>query len=201
MNELFLYQLYQNIFKASSVIEGRFAVLKSAADINTSNFDELVKDAISGLVGTRKYPVVLLLPIFEQVPSYERGWATMRNHMFFLTADKRNGDGSIKAINTDLNASEHPAWYDWKDMREVAGNFRTKFNEVVRSAGLLTQIRELAKGVDTYSRVSMVGNDRLNGVGLQFNVEMFICPTSVTDYDPAVSIPIPDLNIHPLHKL
>jgi len=201
MNELFLYNLFEAIFQHSTVMEGRFVVVKSGADINESNHAEIVRDALDGLQDARKYPVPVLLPPQEIVPSYDKGWSTFRFVMYFLTTDGRTGLNELKSPDFDTLISNHPITYDWKDMRECAGNFRVAFNKVVRQPAIINTVRDNNRNPDVYDRISWSGNDRLNGVRVSFDVDMFM-PCDLTDYpvDLLQVITIPDLNPHPLHK-
>jgi hypothetical protein len=199
-NELFIYDLFRNILKASTVMEGRFHVLKgNGIDANSSNFGDIVKDELDGLKLTKKYPVAILQPVTEFQTIDDRGWSAYRLHMYFLTLDKRTSDGDIKGVDVITNTSEHTMLQDWKDMREVAGNFRKKLREVLKAC---TVLQETGKSVDTYSRLSYKGNARLNGVYLTFELRLwdgYNC-NPLADYPSDTEIVIPTYNTHPLHK-
>ena len=201
MNELFIYNLFQEILNHSTVIEGRFAVIKSGADTNESNHGELVRDALGGLTTTRKYPAAVLLPPMEIVPSYNKGWSTYRMVMYFLTLDGRTGANELKTADYDALISDHPVTHDWKDMRECAGNFRVAFNNVVRQPSVINQVRDNHTNPDMYERISWAGNDKVNGVRVSFEVDLFM-PCDLADYPANIAqlVNIPYLNPHPLHK-
>lgn len=202
MDELFLYQLFLNILKKSTVIEGRFHVSKGYGnDLNANNFDEVIKDALSTITTARKYPVAILFPPVEAIGDYNKGWSSFKLKMFFVTTSFYDGFGDIKAINNFNNTSDHPITYDWKDMRECAGNFRVIFDKLTRNRSLLGIIRNGQKGNDIVERFSLSNNDRISGVSISFEVELFM-PCSLTDYsDNDISlIEIPSQNIHPLYK-
>lgn len=199
-NELFIYDLFRNILKASMVMQGRFHVLKgNGIDANSSNFGDIVKDELDGLKLIKKYPVAILQPATEFQTIDDRGWSAYRLHMYFLTLDKRTSDGDIKGVDIITNTSEHTMLQDWKDMREVAGNFRKKLREVLKACPVL---QETGKSVDTYSRVSYKGNARLNGVYLTFELRLwdgYNC-NPLADYPTDTEIEIPTYNTHKLHK-
>ena len=199
-NELFIYNLFRNILKASIVMEGRFHVLKgNGIDANSSNFGEIVKDELDGLKLAKKYPVVILQPPTEFQTIDDKGWSSYRLHMYFLTLDKRTGDGDIKGVDVITNTSTHTMEQDWKDMREVAGSFRKQLRTILRDCPVL---KETGKVVDTYSRVSYKGNARLNGVYLTFELRLWdgLSCNELDDYQLGIEIEIPEYNTHPLHK-
>lgn len=201
MNELFLYSLFKSILSHSTVIEGRFVVVKSGADMNEANHSELVRDALDGIKEDRKYPVAALMPPQEVVGSYDKGWATFRNTMYWLALDGRTGLNELQAPDYDALLSGHPFTYDWKDMRECAGNFRFAFNSIVRQPSLINIIRDNHQNPDIYDRITWAGNDRLNGVRVSFDVDLSM-PCELADYPPDLlqQVSIPALNLHPLHK-
>jgi hypothetical protein len=205
MNELFLYQLLENILKFSSVIEGRFFVAEGYGnDLNANNLNDIVKDALSNYKPTdRKYPLSLLLPPMEIVSSNEKmnGWTRFKLEQYFLTTTGYSGVGEFKSINRATNISEHPIRYDWKDMREVAGNFRRQFLEVLRTKRILNSIRPVSDSSDIYRRFSSMNNDNLSGVSVSWEVEIYM-PCTMADYEaqtPDQTV-VPDSIIHPIHK-
>lgn len=199
MTEIFIYELFEEILRHSTVIEGRFAVVKSGADLNEANHAELVRDAIGGLTDARKYPAAILLPPSEMVPSYHKGWSTFRMTMYFLTKHGRTGANELKTPDYDALISEHTVMQDWKDMRECAGDFRVAFNRVSRK--LISSLRENNGNPDMIERVSWTNNDMLNGVRISFDVDLFM-PCEPSDYPSNLPdlITLPDINAHPLHK-
>ena len=201
-NELGIYQLFRNILAASLVIEGRFFILATTGqEINSSNMGEIVKDAMDGMVAAKKYPAAAMLPPVELQVVNDKGWSTFKFTMFFLTLSGRTGDGGIKDPHPETNISQHTKEMDWKDMREVAGCFRKKLREVTRFPPLPNIFREHVPGMDQYLRLTVKGNDSLNGIMLVFEMQLAdgLCG-ELTDYDPAADIVIPDFNTHPLHK-
>jgi hypothetical protein len=201
VNELFIYQLFKEIFRHSTVMEGRFFVVRSGSDTNIDNHGEIVRDFMGGLtILNKKYPAAILFPPMESVQSYAKGWSTFRMVMYFLTKDGRTGANELKTPDYNALISDHSAILDWKDMRECAGDFRVALTSLVRQPSIGSKIRT-TNSSDSIDRITWVGNDKLNGVRLQFDLELFM-PCELADYpDNLFSlITIPDANPHPLHK-
>jgi hypothetical protein len=201
-NELGIYQLLRNILSKSTVIEGRFAILHGvAADINTTDFGQQVKDVLDGLKVSKKYPAVVMSPPYETQNVDDRGWTTYRFDMFFLTLSQRTGDGEIKNRDIETNLSNHTKEQDWKDMREVAGNFVKKLREITRVPPVCSILREVYGSRNEYKRLTVKANDNLNGIFLSFDMQVAEDYCTFTDYAEDAVIEIPeDFSPHPLHK-
>lgn len=200
-NELNLYALFEALIKQDPVLQGRFFIAEGYGnDLNANNFDNVIKDALGSIADAKKYPVAILLPPTELITKgYEWGWSQFRLKMFFLTTTYYQDGSDIKFQNTGNNTSEHPIKWDWKDMREVAGNFRINFNDFTRK-NTINAIRERQNVTDYYERVSNMGNDRVSGVSLQFDVNVFVgCKHPSYDIS---KIDIAGIlsNIHPQHQ-
>lgn len=217
MNELFLYDrdkgLFKEILKLSTVIEGRYAVLKSGYELNTDNFDALIKDPATGISSVdQKYPVVVCMPpISEMVLLNDQNYERFRFSMFFLTRTGVTGQNKIKSPDSATGLSTHHVWYDWKDMNECASGFHSALNQVTRNS--IINIDDRSQPLSVYCildaqpvivrRVSNLGTDKVSGVNIQFVIYLFtdIC-TAIPDYpsDLLSQLTIPDTDIHPLHK-
>lgn len=198
-NELGVYQLFKNILAKSLVMQGRFVVLKDAGDINATNFGQIVQDALSGLTETKKYPAVVMLPPYETEVDNDRDMSTWRIDMLFLCLYKRTGDGDIKTPDTQTNLSQHTYQMDWKDMRECAGDFRKVLRNIIRVPPLPNTIREKKGGLTSYRRVTLKGNDVLNGIHMTFELQLWEDNCVLADYPNGYVIDIPDFKPHPLH--
>jgi hypothetical protein len=202
MNELLLYDIIRAILTASAVMDGRFFVLEGYGnDLNNSNFNDLIRDALGSIeTGFKKYPASFLLPPTEVVDSYSKGWGRFRMEQYFLVQTGQDNDGDIKDVDLQLNISKHTIQQDWRDMRSAAGNFRKTFNDVLRAKGYLDRINEASDARDVIRRVSSIGNDQLAGVVVvwELNVAM---PCYQSEYpDPAlINIPSKTLDVHPQH--
>jgi hypothetical protein len=203
MNELLLYAIIEAILKQSVVIAGRFVVCEGYGnDLNANNYNDVIKDALDNYkaVGI-KYPLSVLMPPIEVIESYEKGWSRFKIEQFFLCTTGYTGNHEIKGMNNNTNTSEHPIKYDWKDMRECAGNFRKMFNQILRDKGYLNYINS-ATAPDFIRRVSNMGNDRLSGVSISYELNIAM-PCTMADYPPAAitNMVLPSIaDIHPLHK-
>lgn len=184
MNELELYQLIQHILQYSSTIEGRCIVAEGYGnDLNTNNLTEIIQDSLGSITTAEKYPLAVILPPIETIRTYEEGWSVFKLNLYFLTTTFYDNNSALDSsrINTANNNSNYPICNYWKDMRAVAGDFRRMFNKYNIKNNLLDKIREVQHSTDVYSRVSLKNNDRLSGVSLQFDVEIFM-PCTVNDY-------------------
>lgn len=202
MNELMLYAIIKAILAQSKVIAGRFIVAEGyGADLNTNAFNDVIKDALDNYKPNgKKYPVSVLLPPVELVEKYNSGWSRFKLEQYFLCTTGFNGTSEIKGINRATNMSEHPIQYDWKDMREVAGDFRVAFTTAIRNAQYLNSISPASDVKDYIRRVSNMGNDRLSGVVVSYEVNVSM-PCALADYDNVNAIELPPItNPHPLHK-
>jgi hypothetical protein len=203
MNELILYKIIEAILKQSVVIAGRFVVCEGYGnDLNANNYNDVIKDALDNYkyVGL-KYPVSVLMPPMEVIESHEKGWSRFKLEQFFLCTTGYTGTHEIKGLNSSTNTSEHSIMYDWKDMRECAGNFRKMFNQILREKGYLNYINS-ATTPDFIRRVSNMGNDKLSGVVITYEINIAM-PCTMADYPPAAisNIILPTItDIHPLHK-
>lgn len=202
VNELGLYAFIKNILTQSTVIEGRCYVLRNGAGmINSTNFGEIIKDDLNGIIEKKKYPCALLMPPFETMTLDDKGWSGYRIDMLFLTLDKRTGDHDIKTPDLQTNTSKHTVEQDWKDMREVAGDFKKVFRLLTSKPPFTLMITEKPKSFDQYHRVSMKAADVLNGIHLSFEVRIYAGHCELTDYADVSAIVIPDnFSPHPLHK-
>lgn len=202
MNELNLYDLFQQILTKSKVIEGRFHVSSNNVgnELNTSNLEEITRDSFGAICTKRKYPIAILLPPTEIINNYEdnEGYTSYHLRMLFLTQTYNNSRG-INSPNFMNNTSQHPIKYDWKDMRECAINFRKAFI-IVTNAQKDKYILD-GQGEDSIHRITNIGNDKLSGVIITFKVLLYeLC--NLTDYETTEldNIIIKNTDIHPLHK-
>lgn len=202
MNELLLYAIIQAVLDQSTVIAGRFFVAEGYGnDLNTENFNNFVKDSFgSNNPMFKKYPVSILLPPVEILESYEKGWSRFKCEQYFLCKMGYTGDNSFKNFNNQTNASEHPIIYDWKDMRECAGDFRRVFNQSLRQGGYLNHINWASGTPDVFRRVSKVGGDQLAGVYVSYELNIAM-PCTTADYPTPLAIDLPavDSIIHASH--
>lgn len=203
MNELLFYEIVKAILKESTVIQGRFLVAEGYGnDLNANNFDDIIKDALSNFnPAPTKYPVSVMMPPVEIIEKYEEGWSRFKIDHAFLCNTGFSGRNQFKNLNKQTNQSEHTMQQDWKDMREVAGDFRRMFNKILREKGYLKYINSATNAKDYYRRVSKMGNDKLTGVVVSYELNIAM-PCALHDYtDGAVAaIQLPAItDFHPLH--
>lgn len=198
MTELFLYDqdlgLFKQIIKQSTVMDGRYYVVSNTFDINN----------VALQLTDQKYPCVACMPPRSDSPG--QNLQSFFFNLLFLTKRGVTGQNEIKDANPETLISEHPPWYDWKDMNECAMGFHQTLRKVLRERRVadgkpLKGYVSLIGETFTVDRFSNAGNDIVNGVRLSFSMlGNFGC--AVADYDDAciAEIEIPDLDIHELHK-
>lgn len=159
MNELNIYQLFQNIFNKSSVIGGQFSI---ATSYGSSLDDEKVGDYIINTLKPKRYPLVALFPPID-FPTKKK--TTYKMKMVFVL-QQGNGSTGIKDVLAN-NTTGHPIIYDWKDMRECALNFTHILDEVSKVTP-----RNFTLSTDMIERFSYLGTSKLSGVTLSFDMEV-----------------------------
>lgn len=197
VSELFLYDgesgLFKQILLHSKVMAGRYFVA-------TSGFD------LSNLDPVQKYPCVLCTPPKSSpvAPAYIQ--ETFSFDLYFLVRSGQTGQNQIKSPDKSTLTSNHPVWYDWKDMNECAVAFLRQLKEVTkkRMVGEIP-LRALA-GLDPSAtpsvlRISNAGSDVISGVKLSF-IMLLNQGCDSDDYTGVTpdQIAVPSLNPHPLHK-
>lgn len=203
MNELYLYELFRNILAQSTVMDGRLVIAEGYGnDLNANSFDNYITDALGGITTPRKYPAAVLCPPQETVKDRDLGWSVFHLRMYFLTTTYHDGLADIKGIAGDTNTSTHQIMHDWKDMRECAGNFRQILNKLVLARTLSQLIREVQNSPDVYERYSLMNNDRVSGVCMSFDMQLFTGCAISSEYPStaAQDVLLPSTNIHPLHQ-
>lgn len=201
MNELLFYAIVKAILDSSKTIQGRHFVLQGAnIDLNAENFGQIFKDALgANIPGGQKYPASCMLPPVEIVDKWEEQWATYRIDHLFLKQPGQTGAHEFQNLNAQTNVPEHTVLQTWKDMRQVAGDFRMAFSRRIRSGGYLKNITNATNSQDIIRRVSNVGNDLAAGVMLSYNVRIAI-PCTLQDYDNVDAIVLPTItDPHPIH--
>lgn len=177
MNEINLYNLFEQIIAKSKTIK-RFVVAPGYGnELNKNNLGEILTDIIGGISDGVKYPLCVMFPPVE-VPDYDNNWSKFKCRMFFLTPQNKVATGN-STFNKKNNLSKITKIDNWKDMRNSAIDFRKAFQEITeknRQSG----IRD-GQSMDVIDRVSDVANDVLAGVGISFDVDVFI-GCEITDY-------------------
>lgn len=185
LNESFLYGkeagLFRQVLRHSSVIEGRYHVSPNFGhDLNTGNLQEYLK----GLPAGQKYPMAVLLPPRSKpFRVSDHPWEEFYFTLFFLTTAVTDGQGQARVPHI-------PA--DWARMKACALSFLSVLREVCRRPDLrgAVSVDERTEIV----RVSRLLNDRLNGVGLSFVVQLDVRGCERYDYttDDVAKIVVPD---------
>lgn len=202
MNELNIYQFFEDILSKSKVIEGRFHVLPGYSnDLNSDNFSKIFEDALGGIKDPRKYPIAFMFPPVELVSDYENGFSEYKIQMFFMTQPHQSSSGMQNA-DFNKNISKHTIEQTWKDMGTCAKDFMSVFDMLSESPFVESPIKRNSRNKDIYSRYSRVGNDNLSGQGVDFEIIVFndceIEDYDLSDFD---DFKVNTNNLHPTHKM
>lgn len=198
MNELNLYDLFEQIISKSKTMK-RFIIAPGYGnELNKNNLGEILSDIIGGIKDGKKYPVCIMMPPVELIENYDKGWSKFKCRVFFLDTPNNDSNG-IANINKSNNLSKHGIKQVWKDMRGCAIDFRKVF-QIVTENNLLSGIRD-GQSMDVIDRVSNVANDKSAGVGISFDIDLFL-GCEVSDYTDAgiSSIVINRTDLHPQHE-
>ncbi len=192
MNELQIYQLFQNILDKSAIIEGRFSI---ATGYGSSLNEEKVGEYITETLKPKRYPLVTLFPPID-FPGPKSSEYKMK--MLFVL-QQGNGTTGIKEALAN-NTSGHLLIFDWKDMRECALNFFS-----ILQQGAAIPPRRFSVELGMCERFSSLGTAQLSGVAISFSMKVLDvqCAGDGSEYDidfttmgNILSIP----EIHPQHK-
>lgn len=187
MNEINIYQTFQNIFDKSKIINGRFSIATGyGSDLNNERVGEFIVDKLQ----SKEYPLVALFPPIE-LPN-DKGSEFKFKFIFAL----QQGEGSfgIKDVLSN-NTTGHPIIYDWKDMSECAKNFIHILKEVSKVTPRFFKVNP-----GMIERFSYQGTQNLSGVALTLDMDLLEIICENTEYEVT---DIPKLlckeNIHEQH--
>lgn len=173
---VFIKTLFTGILEQSTVIEGRFHISHryGAQEINSDALGELITE-----VPDKKYPLSLMPPPHSRGKySDDRGkgeWERYRIILFFVNTTYSQD------INPDTKTSEHPVIKDWDEMKQCALAFKRKLEAVQRSTP--GSVFRVPDNQALCIPVSIVGNDRVSGIRLDFDLDMYIgCEADASEY-------------------
>ena len=197
INELNLYKLFENIITKSKVMKRFIVATAYGNEINKNNVGEVLTDILGGITDGIKYPLCIMFPPVEMLEDYDKGWSRFKCRMFFITTEFNNRNG-LQSANFNNNLSKHTIQMTWKDMRLCAVDFRRVFKEITEK-NLNAGIRD-GQSFDVIDRYSDIGNDRVAGVGISFDVDVFL-GCGISDYSDSDinSIIINTKDLHPSH--
>src|SRR5687768_17421175 len=129
MDELFLYDpdkgLFKEILKQSSVMQGRYFIVSSGFNFSTTD--------LSAVIDRQKYPCVVCAVPRSQLLQPDFVAESFAFQLYFLTRHEHTSAGEIKEVDPLTLTSQHPAFYDWKDMKECAAGFLVTLKKVIRT--------------------------------------------------------------------
>lgn len=195
MNELSLYQLFKDIISKSKMMNRFVTAPEYGVELNKDNLGEILKDVLDGISDGEKYPVCLMFPPVEILQDSDRAWSNLKIRMFFLTPPHTLDSDTI---NPDFgnNLSQHTIQQTWKDMRSCALGLRGFF-KLTTYANPTIGVRD-GQTLDVIERYSNVGNDKLAGVGISFDISVFLgCEIEDYDTDDIKNFQINTEDLHP----
>ena len=179
MKESNLYNLIRRLIALSKTMKRFVTAPQYGVELNKNNLGEILKDVLGGIKDGPKYPLCIMFPPTE-IPNYDSDWSRFKCRMFFLDQQYNDEDGTAER-NPFNNLSEKTIEENWQEMSSAAKDFRKVFIQIT-DENLALGIRD-AESVDVIDRYSDVANDRLAGVGISFDVELFL-GCELEDYDP-----------------
>jgi len=205
LNYLFLQELFKNILQYSKTIRGRFIVApRYGGEINTDNLEQIIGELATDKV-IKEYPLALLLPPKTDIEYIREGsWENYQIILFFLTPTYYTSATKVhhtKWPNKSTGTSRHSIIMDWYDMKRAALDFLRVLD---RLSTITTEqpMYRLVKGPIYIDPVSLQGVDRVSGVRLQFNMQIWT-GCELEDYNEVdiTRITIPKNIKHPIHEL
>lgn len=171
----YIIDLFTAVLSSSKAIGGRFHVsnLYGAQEINSDNLGNIV-DGIPAAIDKKKYPLSMIAPPHSYFkPSDQKGeWERFNIVQFFVTSTFYNEKGIVNQ-NLKTATSNHKVEWDWHDMKRVAFNFMRALHNLQR-----TTRPSLFRLPSTNSilciPVSNVGVDRVSGVRIHYDIEIFV---------------------------
>lgn len=195
ISELFIYgrdsSLFKNILKESAVIKGNYHISPDYGhNLNSDNLDQFIRDEKYGLKSIEeKYPIALCMtPKSRIVLQNGRKWEEFIFTFWFLVTDKTEKN-QIRKLDKATNTSAQHVWYDWDDMKQAASDFHEVLMRVIQTKSISSgqPLRALinipSESAVSFSRVSRVQNDRLNGVCMTFAMLAVTDVCQLKDYD------------------
>lgn len=170
MNELDIYQIFQNIFDQSKVINGQFSI---ATRYGGSLDDEKVGEYITNTLKPKRYPLAALFPPVD-VPGDKIN--SMKFKLLFLVQEGNDTKGIKKPLSN--NTSGHLIIYDWKDMVDCAYNFI----KVIKELSKITP-RQFSIKTEMIERFSQSSTARLSGAALSFSMEILNTNCENNEYE------------------
>ncbi len=174
----YIFQLFSSILGLSSKIEGRlYWAPQMGLELNSDQLNQVL-----GSAGVpKKYPLALLMPPRNsgKVSAKEARWENVRLTLLFLTTTYYTGS-AIASRNPATNTSLRPVQEDWDDMKVVADDFAKALRKVHDEHRLFASVLRLTNPNAYTTPISFAGLDRVSGVRLDIEVEMFV-PCELTD--------------------
>jgi hypothetical protein len=174
MNELNLYDLFEQIISKSKTMK-RFVIAPGCGnDLNKNNLGEILTDALGGITDGVKSPIAFMLPPMD-IPNSKTGWSRFKCKIYFLSLKSNE----IQNTNRNNNLSTKEIKLIWNEMRKSAIDFRKVFCGIT-GKNLSKGIRD-GQEIDFIERVSNQGNDKYAGVGISFDVDV-LTDCAISDY-------------------
>lgn len=196
MTELNLFQLYKDIISQSKVMRRFVTAPGYGNELNKNNLGDHLKDVFEAISDGVKYPLCIMFPPVE-FPNLETNWSKYHCKLMFLTKPFDSSTGTMKR-NPFNSLSQHTVEQTWKDMNVCAKDFKRFLNSVIDAN--TDSIREPESSV-IIERFSDLGNDKVAGVSLSFDVEIsIVCEMEDYSEDSVKTFVLNKIELHPHHE-
>lgn len=203
----FIKQLFKNVLEYSRGIQGRFFYMPAlGAELDSANFDQVIKDQFDRPDDDKSYPAAFLMPPVSEAMMVDMlgEWQSYEIDMLFLATQFQDGENQIRDRNDATGTSTHEPLFDQHDMMRCAINFVLVLNRVARdrSNQLIRDKFRVDSDPKRIFPVAFRTASNLAGVRLRFGVSV-MNGCKLEDYasEDIPAITIPDSDPHPEHNL
>lgn len=204
----FITEFFKRVLDRSRGIQGRFVYCpKQGAEINSGDFDQVIKDLFSQDPQPKYYPACFMTPPVSEGKFFnpQGEWEQYRITLFFLTTTFADSYGDTKDPNLSTGTSQHDPMMDQHDMGRCARNFLFVLNQLMRrrtDPSLLKKFQLETSDPSQVLPVAFLGGPNLTGVRLLLRCAVFNgCELEDYDATDILNIAIPEDDPHPEHKL
>lgn len=193
----YIIDLFKGVLVKSRAIEGRFYVSHryGAQEINSDQLGEVLTDLLKG----KKYPLALMAPPNSTgYLQHDNAWEEYHIIMFFVKTTYYDSFNMVSSPNLNTKTSMHTVPSDWHDMKRCAINFLRQLDKLQRT--FPKPLFRVPKHFQFIYPVSIVGADRVSGVKLTFDMELFV-GCELEDYDEYLTELELAVDSHLEHKL
>ncbi len=167
----FIGNLFKSVLFNSPVIGGRFSVAYryGAQEINS----DILGEVLTELGESKVYPLCVMAPPHSTVEiSGKAGeWERLRIIMFFVDTTFYS-NGTVKVPNPKTKTSTQSVPQEWQNMKIAAVNFMRSLSLLQRST--VNSMFRIPNNQVLIVPISSIGTDRVSGVRLAFDFDLFL---------------------------